>query len=67
MIASALRVGISKKELLEEYYLDEIGAVIEEYVALMTPGKQAKTEKSTDGEYVGVLDFLGGGGEIIDS
>ena len=50
-------MGIGKRELLEDYYVDEIGAVIEEWNALHGAGE---AEEQVDG-----MTFLGGGGEVL--
>ena len=57
LIASALSIGIGKRELLEDYYMDEIGPVIQAWNALHGAGEQ---EEQVDGAA-----FLGGGGEWV--
>lgn len=57
LIASALSMGIGKRELLEDYYVGEIAAVIEEWNALHGAGE---AEEQVDG-----MTFLGGGGEVL--
>ena len=54
-------MGIGKRELMEDYYLDEIGAVIEEWNALHDPDREGGTEQ------VDALTFLGEGGEVVDA
>lgn len=34
MIAAGLKIGIGKRELLEDYYLDELPLIFEQYSAL---------------------------------
>lgn len=34
MIAAGLKIGIGKRELLEDYYLDELPLIFEQYGAL---------------------------------
>ncbi len=57
MMASCLSIGISKRELMEDYYLDEIGKVIAEWNVMHSP----------DGpeEEMNAMAFLGGGGEVV--
>ncbi len=57
LIASALSIGISKRELLEDYYMDEIGEVIRAWNNLHGAGDQ---EEQVDGAA-----FLGSGGEWV--
>ena len=57
LIAGGLSIGVGKRELLEDYYFDEIGAVIEEWNALHGAGEE---EEEVDG-----MTFLGGGGEVM--
>ena len=60
LIASALTIGISKRELLEEYYMDEIGEVIKAWNALHDPQGGSGETKIVD-----PLEFLGEGGERL--
>lgn len=57
LIASALGMGIGKRELLEEYYPTEIAAIVEEWKDLHGVGEK---EEQVDG-----MTFLGGGGEVL--
>lgn len=50
-------MGISKRELLEDYYFDEISAVIQEWNDLHGAGEK---EEEVDG-----MTFLGAGGEVL--
>lgn len=34
LIALCLRLGISKRELFEDYYMDELGDILEQFLAL---------------------------------
>lgn len=58
MIAQGLTVGISKRELLEDYYPDEIHAVFGEYTVLHQVDHDEDVEMSP-------TEFLGGGGEQV--
>lgn len=60
LISSALTIGISKRELLEEYYMDEIGEVIKAWNALHDPQGDSGETKMVD-----PLEFLGEGGERL--
>ena len=57
LIAGALGMGISKRDLLEDYYVDEIAPVLEAWAALHGAGEG---EEQVDG-----MTFLGGGGEVM--
>ena len=59
LIAAALSIGISKRALMEDYYMDEIGAIMEEWNRLHHPEESAETQQ------VDALSFLGDGGEWI--
>lgn len=37
LIAAGLKIGISKRELLEEYYPGELAVIFEQYAALSEP------------------------------
>lgn len=37
MIAAGLKIGISKRELLEDYYPDELPLIFESYAELSNP------------------------------
>ena len=52
-------MGISKRALMEDFYMDEIGAVMQEWNRLHNP------EESSTPEDVDVLTFLGDGGEWL--
>jgi len=54
MIAKALSIGIGKRELLEDYYPDELGYIIEEHNIIHGMGSDDVEE-----ERVGALEFLG--------
>ena len=58
MIASGLTMGISKRELLEDYYMDEIADIIGEWNRLHNPDAEETTE-------VDAMTFLGDGGERV--
>lgn len=58
LIASALMMGISKRELLEDYYLDEILEIMKEWNRL-------HGAESSEPEPLDALAFFGDGGEII--
>jgi len=51
-------MGIAKREMLEDYYMDEIGDVIEEWNRLRGVGKSGEEEMDA-------VSFLGSGGEIM--
>ena len=53
-------MGIGKRELLEDYYMDEIGEVIRAWNALHDPNGD-----SGEAEMVSPLAFLGDGGERL--
>lgn len=57
MIVCALHMGIGKRELMEDYYPDEIGAIFECYNALH--GAKGKD----DVQEVDALEFFGIGGD----
>jgi len=54
-----LSIGISKRALMEDYYMDEIGAIMEEWNRLHHPEESAETQQ------VDALTFLGDGGEWV--
>lgn len=58
LIAAALSIGISKRELLNDYYMDEIGPVFEEWNRLHDPDREETEE-------VDPMTFLGGEGEML--
>jgi hypothetical protein len=53
-------IGISKRALFEDYYVDEIGEVLYEYNEMHDYSKHAKTAKQ-----VGGLEFFGSGGGFL--
>lgn len=57
MIVCALHMGIGKRELMEDYYPDEIGAIFESYNALHG-GKKTEEVQAVD-----ALEFFGIGGD----
>ena len=59
MIAAALSIGISKRELLRDYYMDEIGPIFEEWNRLHDPDREETEE-------VEAAEFLGGEGEWLE-
>lgn len=64
MIAACLKLGIGKRELLEDYYLDELPILFEAYEALYKGADQdnrdgTKEEQTIDTE-VGLEEFLTG-------
>ncbi|MDD3336789.1 MAG: hypothetical protein PHI98_14965 [Eubacteriales bacterium] len=52
-------MGISKRELMEDYYLDEITEIFSEWNRLHRPQEEETTQMDA-------RDFLGDGGEWID-
>lgn len=54
-------MGIGKRELLEDYYPGEINAIIDEY------NKLYDTNRTGGEEEMSGMDFLGGGGELVDA
>lgn len=56
---AALSLGIGKRELLEDYYMDEIGAVFEEWNRMHDPDREQEPEQ------MDAFNFFGGGGEWI--
>ena len=58
MIACGLSMGIGKRELLEDYYWNELGAVFEEWSALHGASDDEE-------EHVSAEAFLGGDGERL--
>lgn len=54
-----MSIGISKRALMEDYYMEEIGAVIEEWNRLHNPEEDGTCEE------MDALTFLGDGGEWI--
>lgn len=60
LIAGGLSIGISKRELLEDYYIDEISEVIAGWNRLHNPDSDRI-------ETVNAKAFLGDGGEVIDT
>lgn len=59
MIASGLSIGIGKRELMEDYYLEEISDVVGEWNRLHNPEHEEIVEMKPE-------EFLGGGGEWLD-
>ena len=59
LIASALSMGIGKRELMEDYYMDEIGDVIREWNRLHNPDREETIQMEAE-------EFLGGGGEWLE-
>lgn len=53
-------MGIGKRELMEDYYADEIGPVMAAWNALHNPAGADKVEQ------VDALTFLGGDGEWLE-
>lgn len=53
-------MGISKRELLEDYYMDEIGEIIHVWNAMRDPNAE-----SGETEMVDPLEFFGDGGELV--
>lgn len=60
LIAAGLCIGIGKRELLNDYYMDEIGVILEEWNAL-------KKGEDTSEVQMDAMSFLGEGGEWIDA
>lgn len=58
MIVFGLHIGIGKRELLDDYYPDEIEAIFETYNEL-----HSRKEKEEKVEEVDALSFFGIGGE----
>lgn len=54
-----MSVGISKRALMEDYYMDEIGAIMQEWNHLHNPEGDAEPEQ------VDALTFFGDGGEWL--
>ncbi len=54
-----MSIGISKRALMEDYYMEEIGAVIEEWNRLHNPEEGGPLEE------MDALTFLGDGGEWL--
>ena len=48
MIAAGLKIGISKRELLEDYYPDELALVFSEYARLSMPPEERVEEAYGD-------------------
>lgn len=59
LIAAALSIGISKRELLNDYYMDEIGLIFEAWNRLHDPNREETEE-------VEAAEFLGGEGEWLE-
>ena len=59
LIAAALSIGISKRELLNDYYMEEIGLIFEEWNRLHDPNREETEEMEA-------ADFLGGKGEWLE-
>lgn len=59
LIASALSMGIGKRELMEDYYLEEISEVISAWNGLHGRGEEAEEEMDA-------MAFFGGGGERVE-
>lgn len=45
MIAAGLTMGIGKRQLLEDYYMDELPIIFEQYAALKGTGEQTGTAR----------------------
>ena len=60
LIASALCLGIGKRELMQDYYLDEIGLIFEAWGDLHSTDSDKDEDMSDD-----PLAFFGEEGEII--
>jgi len=56
LVSQALSIGIGKRELLEDYYPDELEHIFGEYSAIHG------TDDEVEEEHVGALEFLGAGG-----
>ena len=52
-------MGISKRALMEDYYMDEIGVIVQEWNRLHDPEGEAETQQ------VDALTFFGEGGEWL--
>lgn len=52
-------IGISKRALMEDYYIDEIEAVIRQWNDIRNPDREEEPEE------VDAAAFLGDGGEIV--
>jgi hypothetical protein len=52
-------MGIGKRELMEDYYMDEIGDVIREWNRLHNPDREETIQMEAE-------EFLGGGGEWLE-
>ena len=61
MIASALTIGISKRELFEDYYFDEIGPVLEAWNKLHSPDKTGERVEDVSDP----MAFLKEGAELV--
>ena len=48
LIAAGLKIGISKRELLEDYYPDELALVFSEYARLSMPPEERVEEAFGD-------------------
>lgn len=59
LIASALCMGIGKRELMEDYYMDEIGDILGQWNRLHNPDGEETME-------VDAQEFLGEGGEWLE-
>ena len=55
-MAGALALGIGKRELMEDYYADEISVILSEWNALHDPNR-------VDTQEVDAMTFFGEGGE----
>lgn len=53
LIAVCVSIGISKRDLFECYYVDEIGEVIHEYGEMRRRAYEDETEEVDDGEFFG--------------
>jgi hypothetical protein len=59
LIVCSRKIGISKKELLEDYYYDEIGSIFDRYAEISKPG-----DENSGGEMVyseNRINLAGGG------
>lgn len=59
MIAAGLSIGIGKRELMEDYYPEELGEIIGQWNELHDPNREEIVEMNAE-------EFLGGGGEWLD-
>jgi len=54
LIAAGLAMGIGKRELFRDYYLDEIFVILQEYARLKAPAGEDEEET----QYVYADDFM---------